>query len=80
MICKFCHVALVENEKEAPWTDNGIFVYRQGRWSHVVGPAWICVSPVEGAPDPKCHTCGTITAEHGINCSASGRPPYHAEP
>jgi hypothetical protein len=49
---------------------------------HKRGSKWHCdpakVRPTEQIDEPRCHICGTQTTEHGMVCSAAGKPPYKA--
>lgn len=46
------------------------------------GSVWHCdpakVRPTTEIDEPRCHICGTQTTEHGMVCSAAGKPPFHA--
>jgi hypothetical protein len=52
----------------------------ENKWKR--GSTWHCdpakVRPTTEIDEPRCHICGTQTTEHGMVCSAAGKPPYHA--
>jgi len=49
---------------------------------HMNGSRWSCnplkVRPTDEIDNPRCHICGTQTTEHGMVCSAAGKPGFHA--
>lgn len=89
-LCYYCNQPIQLTKPWAGYRQRVIFGWEHvnpattGNKYGVFGSTWHCdpqhIRPTNEIDDPRCHICGTQTTEHGMVCSAAGKPPFHATP
>jgi hypothetical protein len=80
LLCYYCAQPIFEEQAEAGYRQRT--VYMRGRWRHRNTNRLYCEKEdIRLDTDlPRCHICGTQTAQHRSVCSAAGLPTHRATP
>ena len=81
LLCYYCNQPIRETEPEAGYKQRTMYVH--GRWKHADGERGCClylIRPESELDKPRCHCCGTQTADHSGYCSMGSIPGYRVMP